>query len=143
MRKSVRIFWRVFLIGFAVFITVVLLANFGVFGEMPSLKDLENPSLLQSSEVIAADGTLMGKYYRENGNRSNVDYNNISKNVLNALVATEDKNFYDHSGVDLKSTLRAVVLLGSEGGGSTITSNWQRHYWDRARGTKRCGSSKK
>ena len=121
MRKSVRIFWRIFLIGFAVFITVILLANFGVFGEMPSLKDLENPSLLQSSEVIAADGTLMGKYYRENGNRSNVDYNNISKNVLNALVATEDKNFYDHSGVDLKSTLRAVVLLGSEGGGSTIT----------------------
>lgn len=121
MKKSVRIFWRIFLIGFTALIAIVMLANFGVFGKMPSLEDLENPTLLQSSEVIAADGTLMGKYYRENGNRSNVDYKDISKNVLNALVATEDKKFYDHSGVDLKSTVRAVVLLGSDGGGSTIT----------------------
>jgi penicillin-binding protein 1A len=121
MKKSVRIFWRIFIGCFAALILMILLANFGVFGEMPSLKDLENPSLLQSSEVIAADGTLMGKYYKENGNRTNVDYKDISKNVLNALVATEDKNFYSHSGVDLKSTMRAVVLLGSEGGGSTIT----------------------
>lgn len=121
MKKSVRIFWRIFLAGFAALIIIILLANFGVFGEMPSLKDLENPSLLQSSEVIASDGTLMGKYYKENGNRTNVDYKDISKNVLNALVATEDKNFYSHSGVDLKSTMRAIVLLGSEGGGSTIT----------------------
>lgn len=121
MKKSVRIFWRIFLIGFAALIAIVMLANFGVFGKMPSLEDLENPTLLQSSEVIAADGTLMGKYYRENGNRSNVDYKDISKNVINALVATEDKKFYEHSGVDLKSTVRAVVLLGSDGGGSTIT----------------------
>ncbi|MBS1608524.1 MAG: transglycosylase domain-containing protein [Bacteroidetes bacterium] len=121
MKKSVRIFWRIFLAGFAAFILIILLANFGVFGEMPSLKDLENPSLLQSSEVIAADGTLMGKYYKENGNRTNVEYKDISKNVLNALVATEDKNFYSHSGVDLKSTMRAIILFGSEGGGSTIT----------------------
>lgn len=121
MKRSVRIFWRIFIGCFAALILVILLANFGVFGEMPSLKDLENPSLLQSSEVIAADGTLMGKYYKENGNRTNVDYKDISKNVLNALVATEDKNFYSHSGVDLKSTMRAIILLGSEGGGSTIT----------------------
>jgi len=121
MKRSVRIFWRIFIACFAGLIVIILLANFGVFGEMPSLKDLENPSLLQSSEVIAADGTLMGKYYKENGNRTNVDYKDISKNVLNALVATEDKNFYSHSGVDLKSTMRAVILLGSEGGGSTIT----------------------
>ena len=60
MRKSVKIFWTVFAIGFAVVISVVMMANFGVFGKMPSLKDLENPTLLQSSEVIAADGTLMG-----------------------------------------------------------------------------------
>ncbi|MGC4034541.1 MAG: transglycosylase domain-containing protein [Chitinophagaceae bacterium] len=121
MKKAVRIFWRIFLIGFATLIVVILLANFGVFGEMPSLKDLENPTLLQSSEVIAADGTLMGKYYKENGNRSNVDYKDISKNVINALVATEDKNFYSHSGVDMKSTIRAIVFLGRDGGGSTIT----------------------
>jgi penicillin-binding protein 1A len=121
MKKAIGIFWRIYFIGLAVVIAVVLMANFGVFGKMPSLKELENPSLLQSSEVFAEDGTLMGKYYLENGNRSNVDYKDISKNVINGLVATEDNRFYDHSGVDLKSTLRAVVLLGSEGGGSTIT----------------------
>ncbi len=63
----------------------------------------------------------MGKYYLENGNRSVVKYRDISKHVINALVATEDKRFYDHSGIDMKGTLRAVFLLGSKGGGSTIT----------------------
>jgi penicillin-binding protein 1A len=88
---------------------------------MPTLDDLENPSMLQSSEVYAEDGTLMGKYYRENGNRSLVKYNDISPNVINALVATEDKRYYSHSGIDMKGTLRAVTSLGSKGGGSTIT----------------------
>ena len=91
MKKSVRIFWRIFLFGFLAFILLLVLANFGVFGKMPSLKDLENPSMLQSSEVYAEEGTLMGKYYVENGNRSNVSYKDISPNVVNALIATEDK----------------------------------------------------
>lgn len=121
MRRSVRIFWYLFLTGFVGSILVVMLANFGVFGKMPSLRDLENPSILQSSEVIASDGTLMGRYYREYGNRSNVEYKDISKNVIDALVSTEDVRFYNHSGIDLKSTLRAVFLLGHEGGGSTLT----------------------
>lgn len=88
---------------------------------MPSLKELENPSILQSSEVYAVDGTLMGKYYRERGNRSNVDYKDISKHVIDALVATEDHRFYNHSGIDFKRTIKAVIALGSDGGGSTIT----------------------
>ena len=134
MRKSVKIFWAVFAIGFAVVISVVMMANFGVFGKMPSLKELENPSLLQSSEVIAADGTLMGKYYLENGNRSNVDYKDISKNIINALVATEDERFYEHSGIDMKSTIRAVVFLGSEGGGSTITQQLAKALLSQGRG---------
>ncbi|MBD0332847.1 MAG: transglycosylase domain-containing protein, partial [Chitinophagaceae bacterium] len=119
--KRVRIFWLVFLGGFFTFLLAVLLAMFGVFGKMPSLKELENPSILQASEVLAADGTLMGKYYLERGNRSNVDFRDISKHVINALVATEDERFYDHSGIDFKSTFRAILLLGKEGGGSTIT----------------------
>ena len=63
----------------------------------------------------------MGKYYIERGNRSNVSYRDISPHVINALVATEDERFYDHAGIDAKSTMRAVFLLGKEGGGSTIT----------------------
>jgi penicillin-binding protein 1A len=121
MKKSVRIFWRLFLVGFAGFILLIILANFGVFGKMPTLKDLENPSIQQASEVYAVDGTLMGKYYTERGNRSNVKYRDISKHVIDALVATEDERFYDHSGIDFKSTLRAVFTLGRQGGGSTIS----------------------
>lgn len=121
MRRSVRIFWYIFFAGFACFILIALLANFGVFGKMPSLRDLENPSILQSSEVLANDGTLMGRYYREHANRSNVEYKDISKNVIDALVSTEDVRFYNHSGIDLRSTLRAIFLLGHEGGGSTLT----------------------
>ncbi len=121
MKRPVRIFWRIFLFGFGAFVLLIALANFGVLGKMPSLKDLENPSILQSSEVYAMDGTLMGKYYLPDGNRSIVKYRDISKNVIDALIATEDKRFYDHSGIDMKGTMRAITLLGSKGGGSTIT----------------------
>lgn len=121
MKKAVRIFWRIFGVGFAAFVVLVLLANFGIFGKMPSLEDLENPSILQASEVYAEDGTLMGKYYTERGNRSNVKYRDISKHIIDALIATEDERFYSHSGIDFKSTMRAMVTLGGQGGGSTIT----------------------
>ncbi len=121
MKRAVRIFWRIFATGLAAFIILLMLANFGVFGKMPSLSDLENPSILQATEVYAEDGTLMGKYYRENGNRSVVKYKDISPHIINALIATEDKRFYSHSGVDMRGTLRAVFTVGLQGGGSTIT----------------------
>jgi penicillin-binding protein 1A len=121
MKKSVRFFWRIFLVGFGAVVLLIALANFGVFGNMPSLQELENPSIQQASEVIANDGTLMGKYYTERGNRSNVKYRDISANVTNALIATEDERFYSHAGIDFRSTLRAVFTLGQQGGGSTIT----------------------
>jgi penicillin-binding protein 1A len=121
MNKSIRIFWKVFLGGVAVFVLLILLIMLGVFGRLPKLKELENPSIVQASEVIATDGTLMGRFYSEKGNRSVVNYRDISPNVINALVATEDERFYDHSGIDFKRTLSAIVFLGSRGGGSTIT----------------------
>lgn len=121
MKRNVRIFWILFFSGFGFIVLVVLLCMFGAFGKLPSLKELENPTILQSSEVYASDGTLMGKYYRVRGNRSNANYRDISKNVINALVATEDERFYDHSGIDFKRTIAAVATLGKNGGGSTIT----------------------
>jgi penicillin-binding protein 1A len=121
MKRSVRIFWRIFLFGFGALVLLIALANFGVFGKMPSLPELENPSIIQASEVYAVDGTLMGKYYMPDGNRSIVKYRDISKYVIDALIATEDKRFYEHSGIDMKGTMRAIFLLGSKGGGSTIT----------------------
>src|SRR5919206_1042855 len=116
MKNSIRIFWILLFSGLFIFIAVIALAMAGVFGKMPSLKELENPSILQSSEVFASDGTLMGKYYLERGNRSNVDYRDISKYVIDALVSTEDERFYNHSGIDYQRTAKAVITFGKDGG---------------------------
>ena len=121
MRKATTIFWNIFFSVLGVFILVLVLIYFGVFGSLPSLKELENPSIMLASEVYADDGTLMGKYYKDKSNRSNVEYHDISKNAINALLSTEDKRFYDHSGIDGMGVLRAVVKFGQAGGGSTIT----------------------
>ncbi len=121
MRKANPIFWKIFFAALIFFVFLLVLINFGVFGSLPSLKELENPSIMLASEVYADDGTLMGKYYKDKSNRSNVEYHDISKNVINALLSTEDKRFYDHSGIDGMSVLRAVIKLGHAGGGSTIT----------------------
>ena len=100
-------------------ILMFTLANWGLFGKMPSVEQLQNPEADLASEVYSSDGILMGKYYTEN--RSEVKYNEISPNAINALIATEDERFYDHSGIDAKAFVRAVVTLGKDGGGSTIT----------------------
>ncbi|ULQ53484.1 penicillin-binding protein 1A [Flavihumibacter fluvii] len=130
MKQTVKVFWKIFFFGFAGFALLILLINLGLFGKLPSLSELENPSILQATEVYAADGTLMGKYFRERGNRSNVEYNDISKHVINALVATEDERFYEHSGIDGKGVVRAVAFLGTKGGGSTITQQLALNMFD-------------
>ena len=117
--KSVRIFWKVFLYGWGAFFLLILLIYSGLFGKLPSIDELENPSMMSSSEIYADDGTLMGKFYQKD--RINVKYQDISPNVIHALIATEDERFYDHSGIDIKSLVRAIVFLGREGGASTIT----------------------
>ncbi len=119
MTRPVKIFWRIFFGGFAFLIIFFLMLNFGWIGSMPDLDDIENPTASLASQVYAEDGTLMGKYYIED--RINVKYKDISKYAIDALVATEDKRFYDHSGIDGKSLARAFFYLGSEGGASTIT----------------------
>lgn len=119
MKRSVKILWRLFLFGFAGVIVMLLMANYGVFGKMPSLQELENPEADLASEIISADGLLMGKYYSEN--RSEVKFSEISPNVVHALIATEDERFYDHSGIDAQALARVILTAGTQGGGSTIT----------------------
>lgn len=119
MKRSVQILWRLFFGGFAFVILLFLCANFGLFGKMPSVQELENPEADLASEIISADGLLMGKFYSEN--RSEVKYQEISPNVINALIATEDERFYEHSGIDAQALARVVFTLGTQGGGSTIT----------------------
>ena len=119
MKKSVSILWKVFFGGLIFVLLIFTCANFGLFGKMPSLKELENPEADLASEVYSADGKLMGKYYAEN--RSEIKYSQISHNIINALIATEDERFKDHSGIDGKAVARAIIAGGSQGGGSTIT----------------------
>lgn len=119
--KTIRIFWRAFFYSLGGFILFLVLINLGVFGALPSLKELENPSITLATEVFAEDGTPMGKYYKDKGNRSNVEFKDISPNAINALIATEDERFYEHSGIDGYSVMRAVLKMGRDGGGSTIT----------------------
>lgn len=130
-RKKINsLFWKIFAGGVLAFILFLVLLNYGVFGKMPSLSELENPTIVLASEVYGDDGTQMGKYYRARGNRSHVSFKDISPNVINALVATEDERFYNHSGIDGKSLLRAIVFLGKEGGGSTITQQLALNMFD-------------
>src|SRR5687767_4644177 len=103
MARSVKLFWKILLIGFLVVVLFITLISVGVFGEMPSLAQLENPSITLATEVYGDDGTMLGKYYKEKGNRSFVQYKDISKHVVDALVATEDERFYNHSGIDGRS----------------------------------------
>jgi penicillin-binding protein 1A len=119
MKRSVKIIWWLFLGGLLFVIFLFAGAGYGLFGKMPSLRELENPEADLASEVISADGLLMGKYYAEN--RSEVAYHEISPKVINALIATEDVRFEQHSGIDAKAVVRAIYSLGSDGGGSTIT----------------------
>ena len=117
--RGVRIFWKLFFYSWTAVITIILLIYVGLFGKLPSIEELQNPSMMSSSEIYAEDGTLMGKFYLKD--RINIKYQDISPNVIKALIATEDERFYQHSGIDIKSLARAVVFLGSEGGASTIT----------------------
>lgn len=119
MSRPVKILWRIFLGGLAFFILLITAISLGWLGYMPSMKELENPESAVASEVYAADGSLLGKYFIKN--RSNSKYAEISPNVFNALIATEDERFADHSGIDGVAVMRAVVFMGSKGGGSTIT----------------------
>lgn len=129
-KKIISIYWKLFFTGIIAFFLFMVLLNLGVFGKMPSLSELENPTIVLASEVYGDDGTSMGKYYRARGNRSHVSYKDISPHIINALVATEDERFYSHSGIDGKSLLRAIILLGREGGGSTITQQLALNMFD-------------
>ena len=118
-KNWVRLFWKYYFISAGVFFLFILMLNFGWIGDMPDLNDIENPTASLASQVYAQDGTPMGKFYLED--RITVKYRDISPYLLQALVATEDKRFYDHYGVDGEGLIRAIAFLGSQGGASTIT----------------------
>jgi penicillin-binding protein 1A len=119
MKKGIKIFWWVFFCGLISGILVLVSAGVGLLGKMPSITELSNPTALIASQVYAEDGTLMGKYLIED--RIDVEFKDISPQVINALVATEDERFYSHNGIDGRSLMRSLSSFGTSGGASTIT----------------------
>jgi len=124
--KFRRAFWGLFAFGILCLTLMFLFINLGWIGYLPPIDELQNPKNKYATEVYSSDLQVLGGYFYSKQNRVGVHYNEISKNVVNALVATEDVRFYDHSGVDGRAVTRAVVLTGifhrkNSGGGSTIT----------------------
>ncbi len=126
--KFIRWFWTLFFLGILLVVSIFVSASIGVFGEMPDYTVLENPKTNLATEVLSSDGQLLGKYYYRD-NRTLLDYKQISPNLVDALIATEDARFYSHSGIDARGTLRALVYLGSKGGASTISQQLARQLF--------------
>jgi len=124
--KTIKYLWIAFgamVFGFILFVWMVSVNFLGLFGPLPDFKALENPESEVASELYSSDGLLLGTYAREN--RSPVSFNELSPNLVNALISTEDVRFEDHSGIDMTAMVRVFVksiLLGQDaGGGSTLS----------------------
>lgn len=128
-KKYVKRFWIMTLGGSGLIVLVFLLASWGVFGPLPTFEELENPQKNLATEVISADGVTLGKYAYQN--RTPVGFKDLPDNLVQALVATEDERFYDHSGIDFRGTARAVVKLGKGGGASTITQQLAKNLFNK------------
>ena len=125
-KKFNKYFWIIFASPFALLTLLLLLAAVGGLGYMPNIEALENPKINLASQVISEEGKVLGSFYYKNQNRTFVDYHELPDHLIKALIATEDKRFYRHSGIDAKGLARVVVKTGllmrkSSGGGSTIT----------------------
>jgi len=119
IKKWIKISWILFFIPIVLLNLLFFCISEGYFGYMPSFDELENPKYQLATEVISSDGVVLGTYFREN--RTPVKYEEISPNMINALIATEDIRFYKHSGVDIKAIFRVIIGTGKKGGGSTLS----------------------
>ncbi len=113
--------WKLLIGGILVFALFIIAIGFGLFGSLPSFRDIEHPKSNQASEILADNNKVLGTYFVQN--RSNISYQEISPNVINALIATEDIRFKEHSGIDFKRTFTIFLyaIIGKKQGGSTIT----------------------
>ena len=125
-RYIVKKMWKIFGIGMAAMLLFFVLLYNGFIGYMPTIEDITNPNSKYASFVYSADGVEMGRYYSGSGNRVYTGMDEIPKHMVDALVATEDVRFYEHSGIDTRALLRALVKRGilqqkNAGGASTLT----------------------
>jgi len=131
--KYLIILWSLYALPIVAFIVVMILIGTGKMGFMPGFEQLENPQTNLASEIITEDGEQLGKYFVEN--RTFVDYRDLSPHLVDALIATEDIRYHNHSGIDIRSLARVLVktlLLGQdEGGGSTISQQLAKNLFPR------------
>jgi penicillin-binding protein 1A len=127
-RPFIRGFWIFFIFGTLSVALVFLLASWGVFGEMPTFERLENPQTNLATEIISSDVKTLGKFFLDD-NRTDIPYSEIPTNLVDALIATEDARFFEHSGIDVRGTLRALIFLGQKGGASTISQQLARQLF--------------
>jgi len=133
------LFWASVLIPVGLFVLLLYAAgnSWAGFDELPTFEQLENPKSNLATEVYTSDGKVLGKYFYQN--RVEVNYKELSPNLVNALISTEDERYYSHSGIDLRGLARAVIKAGQSGGASTITqqlakmlfSDSPQSTWDR------------
>ena len=119
-------FWILFGTGLLSLVLMFVFITFGWIGYLPDIDELQNPINKYATEIYSSDMQLLGRYSRSTENRVKVNYKDISEHVVNALVATEDVRYYEHSGIDGIALTRSLILRGilqrkSAGGGSTIT----------------------
>ena len=127
-KTALRFFWAIFALGILSVITLFSSVALGLLGQMPELQQLENPKTNLATQILSNDGVVLGKFYF-NDNRTSIAFDVLPKNLVNALIATEDERFFSHSGIDLKGTLRALVYLGKKGGASTISQQLARQLF--------------
>ena len=132
-KKYLIWFWSLFSFPFIVVIILFILISKGKLGPMPSFEELENPEYYLAAQVLSEDGVLLGKISIEN--RTWTEYKDLSHNLTDALVATEDIRFYRHSGIDIRglgrTAIRTILLGQSTGGGSTITQQLAKQLYPR------------
>jgi penicillin-binding protein 1A len=126
--KYTSILWGLFIISIIGVLILFGGAALGFYGPMPDLQQLENPRTNLASQIISSDGEILGKYYFDE-NRTPIGFDEIPTNMVDALIATEDERFYDHSGIDWLGTLRAFAFLGKRGGASTISQQLARQIF--------------
>lgn len=136
-KKDIKVYLIVIWTLFLLFALSIFLLFHGIvhewFGEMPTFEELENPETNLATEIISADGKLLGTYYIEN--RSNVSYADIAPDLIHALISIEDVRFYEHSGIDKIALFRVAkgIATGNsdQGGGSTITQQLAKNLFPR------------
>jgi len=131
----IKRFWQIVAAGLLFVIIIISSVGLGLFGALPTFRDLENPKSSLASEVISTDGQVLGAYYVQN--RSNAKFKELSPNLINALIATEDIRFYEHSGIDLKGTFAIILYsaIGKKRGSSTITQQLAKNLFPRKKQT--------